>query len=95
MKAEPQPDMLAALAPPGPPPVEISPDVPALRAIALACAHYHRLTFPHRDTPADSWFEAYAASQGLRQARLMIVALDRIPAEHRAALAAHLARAPA
>jgi len=93
MQAGDTPDLLAALAPP--PPVPIRPETPAMAALAMGCAHYHAMTFPNRTYPSERWLDGYAESQGLRQAAVMLRALDKLTAEQRAAIAAHLARVPA
>lgn len=70
--------------------VALTPAVTALSALALACAHSHALSYPHRRAPHEEWLQRYAETQGLSEARQLHQALHRLPREQRAAIAEDL-----
>jgi hypothetical protein len=85
-------DLLGALAAPTPaqPPIE-PPKITPLDALALAFAHDHALSFPHRAaTVSDDWRRRYAQTHGAHQAERFRAALHRLPHPARAAIAADL-----
>ena len=77
-------DLLRTLPEAAPAPREAPADTP-LDALALAFAHDHALSFPHRAAVVtDSWLARYAETQGTHQAERLRTALHRLPYPARA-----------